>query len=321
MNSVGAFTFNRYFDSSRNFIKFNNTLLINPAFTGFNNHFTLYTGLGCYTPDIPVENDWSKPKEYINSTEFSFGKLVSFSLGLSSRINEEAAMYKKEINVAFSISRQTLKFGNFRIGISGSSIKYENDWSKLTFGDQINFRLGFLYPTNEPVPANGVIGFDFVTFNAGFFYSYKNIFYAGYSKLFINEPVFSLYGNEYHSWYKESQLHSKEIVSAGGRININKDFEVNVSALIQNTKYYEITQIQPSLGVGYKSKYYLGGGINLINSDFTTYYFQLNADVFRCVEIAFKYELLTKNYFSNALSPVYWGISTSFYIDRFLKQK
>jgi hypothetical protein len=316
MNSVSAFTFNRYYDSSRNFIKFNNTLLINPAFTGFNNHFSLYTSLGCYTPDIPVENDWSKPKEFINSAEFSFGKLVSFSLGLSSRINEEAALSSKEINVAFSISLQTIKFGNLRIGVSGSSLNYASDFSKSLWGDQINPKIGFYGHTKEMLPAPGIYEYNVNRrYNAGFFYSYKNVFYIGYSMLDINEPMISFYADNL------SLLHSEEIITAGGRVKINKDFEVNVSALIQNTKYYEITQIQPSLGVGYKSKYYLVGGINLINSDFTSYYFLLNADVFKCVAIAFKYELLTDNYFSNSLSPSFWGISTNFYIDHFLKYK
>lgn len=314
LNSVSAFTFKKYYDSSRYYIKLNNNLLTNPAFTGFNNHISFSNGIGFYTPDIPAIEGTGKPKEYHHSAEISFGKLLSYSIGLSRIIKNEAAFSSEDINVAFSISLQTLKFGDFRIGVSCSSLSEGNDFSKSRYGDQINPKLGFIYYTNEILPSNGNYKLDgILRYNAGFFYAYKNIFYLGYSKLDINEPVVSFYENN------TSVLHSKSIATAGGRVNINKDFDLHLSALIQNTSYYDITQIEPSIGLGYKCKYYFSAGINLINSDFNSYYIQLDANVFNCVTIGFKYELLKDNYFSNALSPSYWGISSSFYIDRFIK--
>ena len=313
LNSASAFNFNKYYDSSRYFIRINNNLLLNPAFTGFNNHFNLSAGFGSYTPDIPVSNDWSKPKEYIFAPEFSFGKLLSYSFGLTKWIKNEGAFTSKQINLAFSVSLQTIKYGNFRIGFSGGSLSYTNDFSKLLFGDMINPKMGFIYSTQEILPSTGKYELKLDRYNAGIFYSYKNLFYIGYSILDFNEPMMSFYQDNH------SILHSKSIITAGGRVKINKDFDVSASALVEHTSFYELTKIMPAVGVGYKCKYYFGGGIKLINSEFTSYYFQLYDDLFKCVTIAFKYELLKHNYFSNSLSPSYWGVSATFYIDNLIK--
>jgi len=315
LTSVSALTFKKYYDSSRYYIKFNNNLLTNPAFTGFNNHFVLSNGIGFYTPDIPAIEGTNKPKDYHYSAEISFGKLLSYSFGLSRMIKDEAAFSSEDLNVAFSISLQTLKFGNFRIGVSASSYSYGLDFSKLTFGDMINPKLGFIYPTQEVLPANDEYWLSLERYNAGFFYSYKNIFYLGYSKLDINEPLISFYEDN------QITLHAKTVITAGGDIPVNKDFDISVSALIQKTSYYDITQIKPSLGLGYKSKYYFSGGINLINSDLISYFIQLDANICNFATIAFNYELLKDNYFSNSLSPSFLGISSSIYIDRFIKYK
>lgn len=310
--SVSSSASNRNYDSSRYFIKFNNSFLNNPAFTGFNNLFSIGPGFGCYTPDVPVSNGLSKPREYLHSAELSYGKLISYSLGINTLLKNEAAFTKKDINLAFSLSLQTKKFGDFRLGISGSSLNYEFDLSKSTFGDQIDPKLGFIYPTRERLISDLS---NIQRYSAGIFYSYKNIFYLGYSKLDINEPIFSFYQDN------QIKLHSKSIITAGGRVAVNKDVDILISTVVKNSSYYDLTQIIPSVGLGYKSSYYLNGGINLVNSDFISYFIQLNANVFNCTTVAFKYELLKDNYFSNSLSPSYWGINTTFYIDKLIKQK
>ena len=313
INSVSSATSKPNYDSSRFFIKINNSFINNSALTGFNNRFSFGAGLGCYTSDISVSG-FSKPIEYIHSAEYSYGKRFSCSVGLNTRFKNEAAFVRKEMNVAFSMSLQTLKLGDFRIGLSGSTLNYAIDFSNSFFGDQINPKIGFIYQTIEILPQSGLFKLYGITrYNAGIFYSYKNIFYAGYSRLDINEPMVSFFKEN------ESVLHSMSIATAGGRFGINRDFDLYVSALIKNTKYYGITQVQPSVGLGYKSKYYFGTGINLVNSAFNSYYVQLYADFFKCTTVAFKYELLKESYFSNSLSPAYWGISSTFYIDRILK--
>jgi type IX secretion system PorP/SprF family membrane protein len=85
-------------------------------------------------------------------------------------------MYAYQLNV-------TRKF-TLRFAVEGALMQRSLDWGKLTFGDMIDPRYGFIYPTQEVQPTTSRIFFDL---NAGFIGYTENI-YFGFAAHHLTEP-------------------------------------------------------------------------------------------------------------------------------------
>lgn len=86
---------------------------------------------------------------------------------------------------------EKLKFGDeflIQFGIELSYFQREVDWSRLTFGDQIDPRQGFVYESFEIPRCGGTTGIDI---SSGLLVQYKKL-YLGFSTHHINEPDYSL---------------------------------------------------------------------------------------------------------------------------------
>jgi type IX secretion system PorP/SprF family membrane protein len=86
--------------------------------------------------------------------------------------------YQQAISRKFSI----------KAGFQATYFQKSLDWSKLTFGDQIDERRGFIYNTND-VPRGGTVGN--ADFSAGLL-GYSDIFYVGFAAHHLTEPNESL---------------------------------------------------------------------------------------------------------------------------------
>lgn len=87
-----------------------------------------------------------------------------------------ALMYSYQLNVS---RKFTLKFG-----LQAAYFQKSIDWSRLTFGDMIDERRGFIYDTKEVPGKNSKGGADFA---AGVF-GYTKRFYGGFAAHHITQP-------------------------------------------------------------------------------------------------------------------------------------
>ena len=71
-----------------------------------------------------------------------------------------------------------------RVGFTGGYVKRTIDWDKLTFGDLIDPRYGFIYPTTENRPPSSKSFFDFGIGTV----AYMENFYAGFALDHLNQP-------------------------------------------------------------------------------------------------------------------------------------
>jgi type IX secretion system PorP/SprF family membrane protein len=77
---------------------------------------------------------------------------------------------------------------SMRFGFQATYFQKSLDWSKLTFGDQIDPRRGFIYNTND-VPRGGRVGN--ADFSAGVL-GYSDIFFVGFAAHHLTQPNESL---------------------------------------------------------------------------------------------------------------------------------
>ncbi|MDQ3111975.1 MAG: type IX secretion system membrane protein PorP/SprF [Bacteroidota bacterium] len=123
------------------------------------------------------------------------------------------------------------------------------NWSKLTFGDEIDPQRGFVYETNEVQGKQSVGNFDL---SAGILISSKHLF-AGAALHHILEPNESFLGGN-------SPLPRKLTIHAGANIPLNKgsrEDEVSISPNILFMKQGDFTQL--NLGLYAKKGSIVGG--------------------------------------------------------------
>jgi type IX secretion system PorP/SprF family membrane protein len=123
--------------------------------------------------------------------------------------------YQKPINRKFSI----------KAGFQASYFQKSLDWSKLTFGDMIDPRKGFIYETND-IPRGGNV--KNIDFSAGIL-GFSQMFYGGFAVHHLNEPNESLIVGT-------SRLPMKYTVHAGAVIPIKEKYK-DGSTLSPNILY------------------------------------------------------------------------------------
>ena len=89
---------------------------------------------------------------------------------------EGSLIYAYRMNV-------TRKF-SLRVGAQATVVQRSIDWEKLTFGDMIDPRYGFVYPTQEIEPNTNKV---FADFSAGII-GYTENFFVGFSASHLTQP-------------------------------------------------------------------------------------------------------------------------------------
>lgn len=117
---------------------------------------------------------------------------------------------------------------SIKAGFEASYFQKSIDWSKLTFGDMIDARYGFIYQTQEVPGANTVRNVDFSAGALGF----SKIFYFGFSVHHLTEPNESFFTSE------ESRLPRRYTAHGGAVIPFNrrypKDGSISPNILFQS---------------------------------------------------------------------------------------
>ncbi|MEO6901743.1 MAG: type IX secretion system membrane protein PorP/SprF [Bacteroidia bacterium] len=156
-----------------------------------------------------------------------------------------AGMYSYQLNVTREFS---MKFG-----FQGTYFQKSIDWSKLTFGDMIDERRGFVYNTKEVQKLEKKSGIDI---SAGVF-GYSKRYFFGFAAHHITEPDEGL--------LTTSKLPMKITAHAGALLPIgDKGNETFISPNILYQKQQDFQQL--NLGV-YVSKGSIVGGLWYRNQD------------------------------------------------------
>ncbi|MBK6627515.1 MAG: PorP/SprF family type IX secretion system membrane protein [Flavobacteriales bacterium] len=120
--------------------------------------------------------------QHVDAILGGLGVLVTHDQAGKGTLNTTTASaiysYQLAINRKFSM----------KFGAQATYFQKSLDWSKLTFGDQIDPRRGFIYTTND-VPRGGTVGN--ADFSAGVL-GYTDIFFVGIAVHHLSEPNESL---------------------------------------------------------------------------------------------------------------------------------
>ena len=161
-----------------------NQIYINPAFTGTINN--MRAGLS-------YRNQWPGISGTYITTNAYFDKHIGKwgGLGVKYTHDNAASTLKSDyvyLNYAYQIKIK--ENGVLSLGLELGYIQKSLDWSKLTFGDMISDRRGFVYQTGDMPRGGNVYNIDI---GAGVLY-YDNIFFSSFSIHHINQPNQSLIG-------------------------------------------------------------------------------------------------------------------------------
>jgi type IX secretion system PorP/SprF family membrane protein len=223
-----------------------NPLYLNPAFAGTNRCPRLVMNYRNQWPSLTGNfvTTSASYDQYVNTIQGGLGLIVMNDRAAQGTLNTTTLSgmysYQQPISRKFSI----------KAGLQASYFQKTLDWSKLTFGDMIDPRKGFIYQTNDVQRGGQVKAIDFSAGILGF----SEKFYGGLAVHHLNEPNESLI-------LGTSRLPMKYTVHAGAVIPIEKKSKDNDARLSPNVLYRRQGEFQQlNLGM-YVSKGPLVAGL------------------------------------------------------------
>ncbi len=208
-----------------------NPLYLNPAFAGA-------TPDGCPRASINYRDQWPGIGRTYVTTSASFdqhidaiggglGVLILQDRSGSGNLNTTHASilysYHLEVNRKFSV----------KAGFEASYRMINVDWNNLTFGDMIDPKYGFIYPTQEDV-LNYPTRKSFPDFSAGLLGYTENLFF-GFAAHHMTQPN--------QGFISESSLPTKLTAHIGGNFALNK-YSNNVTTISPNFLYQKQQDFQ-----------------------------------------------------------------------------
>lgn len=230
-----------------------NPLYLNPAFAGSNN---------CPRFVMNYRNQWPALSGTFVTYSASYDQHVqdlSGGLGLLVTADDaaEGTIKTTTVNGMYSYNLPVTRSFSIRAGFQASFMQKTLDWNKLSFGDEIDPRYGFINPTAEQVRGGTSTNIDF---SAGLL-GYSKNFYAGVAVHHITEPDESLISGE-------SPLPMKITGHVGSVIPLNNtrysDNDASISPNILFRQQAQFTQLNMGL---YVKKGPIVGGIWYRNKD------------------------------------------------------
>lgn len=165
-----------------------NPLYLNPAFAGSNN---------CPRFVMNYRNQWPALSGTFVTYSASYDQHVPDlygGLGLMV-VSDDAAngtLRTTSVNAIYSYNLNITRSFAVRAGFQASFLQKTLDWTKLSFGDEIDPRYGFIRPTSEQVRGGTATNVDF---SAGLL-GYSKNFFVGFSAHHLTEPNESLISND-----------------------------------------------------------------------------------------------------------------------------
>lgn len=220
-----------------------NPLYLNPAFAG--------TGR-CPRVNLNYRNQWPGLDAYVTHSA-SFDQhvdAIAGGIGLLATNDRAGTGNLSTLNVSgmYSYQLPISRTLSLKAGFQGTYMQKRVDWSKLTFGDMIDPRNGFIYETNQIPHQEGISAVDF---SSGLLLFSKS-YYIGGAVHHITEPNESLVMGT-------SRLPRKYTLHGG--VVIPLDGRTGESNLSPNILYMSQGPFQQFLAGLYLSKGPLVGGL------------------------------------------------------------
>ncbi|MDQ3190907.1 MAG: type IX secretion system membrane protein PorP/SprF [Bacteroidota bacterium] len=185
-----------------------NPLYLNPAFAGTGN---------CPRINMNYRNQWpgitgtfvthsASYDQHVDALSGGIGLIVTNDKAGEGTLNTTnvSAIYSYQLPVTRTLS--------IKAGFQGTYLQKRIDWSKLTWGDEIDPRRGFIYQTNQVPIDQGINALDF---SAGLL-AFSKTYYFGMAVHHINEPNESLVVGP-SPLPKKFTFHGGVVIPAGGR--------------------------------------------------------------------------------------------------------
>jgi type IX secretion system PorP/SprF family membrane protein len=163
-----------------------NPLYLNPAFAGSNI---------CPRLIMNYRNQWPSISGNFVTYNASYDQYFdAISGGLGLLVNNdregEGTFSTTTANVLYAYSLEVSRSFSIKAGFQASYYMKKLDWSKLTFGDQIDPRYGFVLNTQEKPPDK--LSKNTADFSAGLL-GYSDKFYFGFAAHHLTEPNIGFY--------------------------------------------------------------------------------------------------------------------------------
>lgn len=161
-----------------------NPLYLNPAFAGT---------ARCPRVVLNYRNQWPALTGTFVTTSASYDQHVDGLMGGLGLIvtNDQAGkgtLNTTSVSGIYAYQQAISPKFSLKAGFQATYFQKSLDWSKLTFGDQIDPRRGFIYNTND-VPRGGSVGN--ADFSAGVL-GYTDVFFVGFAVHHLTQPNESL---------------------------------------------------------------------------------------------------------------------------------
>ena len=254
-----------------------NPLYLNPAFAGSNN---------CPRVGLQYRNQWPGITGSFVTQSVAYDQRIGYErpAGIGLLVtNDIAANTLKTLNASaiFSYQIKLSRKVSLRVGFQGTYFQKSLDWSKLTFGDMIDARRGFVYQTNDVPNGNGKkSGIDF----SGGILGFSKTFFFGFAAHHVTEPNESLV-------IGSSPLPMKLTGHAGAIIPLTKsrykksDVNISPNVLYRNQGTFQ----QLNLGV-YVNKGPIWTGVWYRNGDAFIVLLGIQTDLIR---LGYSYDVTT----------------------------
>ncbi len=217
-----------------------NPIYLNPAFAGSN---------GCPRFSMNYRNEWpSLTGNYVTySVSYDqYFKNISGGIGVIGMHDQQGqgTIYTSMLGLIYSYHLKVNRKFSMLFGARAAMFNKFLDWDKLTFGDMIDPRRGFIYQTGD-VPRGG--SRYFFDASAGFVGYSKNFFFGG-AVHHLNTPNESMIVGE-------SRLPMRFTGHMGAEIKLGKNSKYNNSTSIMPNVIYQYQNGFQEINIGTYVKY------------------------------------------------------------------